>query len=151
MPWKRISLFAVDTNILLYAVRREAPEHKKALSLIQRWMKDGEIWFATWNVIYEFLRVSTHAAVFQKPLSLRQALQFVDQLLNNSEFSVLNEGANHYEVLKDLSFRYPRVSANLVHDFHTAVILQEKGIRLLYTADKDFLQFDFLKAIDPVH
>ena len=63
----------------------------------------------------------------------------------------LNEQETHFEVLRDLEARYPRVSSNLIHDFDTAAILYERGISLLYTADTDFLQFDFLQTTDPVH
>ena len=73
------------------------------------------------------------------------------ELLRTADFSILNEAENHFEVLDELVAKYPRVSANVVHDFHTAAILYEHGIRTLYTADTDFLQFDFLEVIDPVH
>jgi len=144
-------LFAVDTNILLYAAIEEFPEHKKAYQVIESWRRGELLWFVTWNCIYEFLRVSTHASVLTRPLSLHSALDFLQDLRDCPVFSILNEQEYHYEILRELEERYPRVSANLVHDFHTATILYERGIRLLYTADTDFLQFDFLQVIDPVH
>ena len=144
-------MFAVDTNILLYAAIEEFPEHAKAYELIESWRKGSTLWSVTWNCVYEFLRVSTHAGVFGKPLILHSALDFIQDLRDSSSFSILNEQDNHYEILRELEARYPRVSANLVHDFHTAAILYERGVRMLYTADTDFLQFDFLQAIDPVH
>jgi uncharacterized protein len=144
-------LFAVDTNILIYAVWEDAPEHRKALRFVESWREGDEICVTTWNVLYEFLRVSTHAAVFDKPLSLKAALQFLDGLLETPNITILNETKQHYAIVQELSVRYPRVAANLVHDFHTAAILYEHGIRTLYTADTDFLQFDFLRVIDPVH
>jgi toxin-antitoxin system PIN domain toxin len=144
-------LFAVDTNILLYAAIEEFPEHKKAVTLLRRWINKQTAWVLTWNVVYEFLRVSTHAAVLEKPLRLRQSLDFVDDLVSGSNLSILSETKEHRRFLLELSSKYPRVSANLVHDFHTASLLYEHGIRTIYTADTDFLQFQFLEVIDPVH
>jgi uncharacterized protein len=144
-------LFAVDTNILLYAAIQEFPEHKKTVSLLKRWIRREETWVVTWNVLYEFLRVSTHASVFEKPLRLQQSWEFLDDLIQRTNLTVLNETKEHSRFLHELTGKYPRVSANLVHDFHTAVILYEHGIRTIYTADTDFLQFTFVEAIDPVH
>ena len=144
-------MFAVDTNILIYAAVRQFPEHAKAASLLERWRKESTAVFLTFNVLYEFLRVTTHASVFQKPLTLASAMQFLDELVEGPGVAILTETREHYNLLQELSARYPRVAANLVHDFHTAVILYEHGIRTIYTADTDFQQFDFLKVVDPVH
>ena len=144
-------MFAVDTNLLLYAAVREYPEHEKAGHVLQAWRTGQEPWFVTWNCVYEFLRVSTHASVLPKPLPLKSSLEFVQVLVDTPYFSIVNEKETHYAVLQDLATKFPRVSANLVHDFHTAAILYEQGIRVFYTADRDFLRFDFLQVIDPVH
>ena len=144
-------MFAVDTNILLYAAIREFPEHKKAVGLVKRWIRRDESWAITWNIAYEFLRVSTHAGVFEKPLRLQQSWDFLQDLIQGANCTVLNETKEHTRFLSELTHKYPRVSANLVHDFHTTVILYEHGIRTIFTADTDFLQFSFLESIDPVH
>jgi toxin-antitoxin system PIN domain toxin len=144
-------LFAVDTNILLYAAISEFPEHKKATALFKKWIRKEESWVITWNIVYEFLRVSTHAAVFERPLRIQQAWDFLNDFIQGSNLSILAETKEHERYLSQLIARHDRISANVIHDFHTAVILFEHGIRTLYTADTDFLQFSFLEVIDPVH
>ena len=42
------------------------------------------------------------------------------------------------------------VRGNLVPDAHLAVILQEHGVRRLYSADTDFRKFDFIEIVDPL-
>jgi uncharacterized protein len=150
-PWKASDLFAVDTNILLSAAIAEFPEHKKARALLQKWIRKEESWVVTWTILYEFLRVSTHAAVFEKPLRLQQAWDFLNDILNGSNLSILNETKVHDRYLGHLITKHDRIAANVIHDFHTAAILYEHGIRTIYTADTDFLQFTFLEVIDPVH
>jgi predicted nucleic acid-binding protein len=39
---------------------------------------------------------------------------------------------------------------NQVPDAHLAAILKQHGIRTLYTHDRDFRRFDFLRVIDPL-
>jgi len=144
-------LFAVDTNILLYAAIVEFPEHKKAIALLKKWIRKGESWVITWNVVYEFLRVSTHAAVFERPLRIEQAWGFLNDFILGSNLSILAETKEHDRYITQLIGKHNRIAANVIHDFHTAAILYEHGIRTLYTADTDFLQFPFLEVIDPVH
>jgi len=38
---------------------------------------------------------------------------------------------------------------NLVPDAHIASLLRQHGIRELYTRDRDFRKFDFLRVYDP--
>ena len=42
------------------------------------------------------------------------------------------------------------VRGNDVPDTHLAAILKQNGVTRLYTADRDFRRFDFLKVIDPI-
>ena len=42
------------------------------------------------------------------------------------------------------------VRANFVPDAHFAAILKQHGIRTLYTHDRDFRRFPFLRVIDPL-
>jgi hypothetical protein len=42
------------------------------------------------------------------------------------------------------------VRGNAVPDAHLAAILKQNGVTRLYTADRDFRRFDFLRVIDPI-
>ena len=39
---------------------------------------------------------------------------------------------------------------NLFFDIRTAVLMREHGIRVIYTADTDFLQFEEIEVINPL-
>jgi predicted nucleic acid-binding protein len=41
------------------------------------------------------------------------------------------------------------VRGNLVPDAHLAVILKQHGVKTLWSRDRDFLKFPFLKLKDP--
>jgi hypothetical protein len=143
-------VFVVDTNLLLYAVNPDSPDHAAARGLLERWRRAEEPWFVTWCIVYEFLRLATHAQVFPQPLDLTTARAWLDILLAAPHAGVLAETDRHGEVLRDTAASHPRLAGNIVHDFHTAVLMKEHGIEEIRTADTDFLQFRFLRVVNPL-
>ncbi|HKJ93167.1 MAG TPA: TA system VapC family ribonuclease toxin [Longimicrobiales bacterium] len=140
----------VDTNLLLYAVNPDAADHTNAKALLEAWRREDVSWFLTWGIVYEFLRVSTHAGVFPEPLDLASARAWLAAVLATPGCGLLVETDLHAEVLEEVAGLHPRVSGNLVHDFHTAVLMREHGIAEIRTADTDFHQFEFLKVVNPL-
>lgn len=143
-------MFVVDTNLLLYAVNPDAPEHGIAHALVDQWRHEERPWFVTWGILYEFLRVSTHPRVFAQPMDLHRAHDWVAALLASRSVSVLTPGSRHLAVLEELAARHPRVRGNLVHDLHTVVLMREHGVTEIRTADTDFHQFTFLDVVNPL-
>jgi hypothetical protein len=143
-------VFVVDTNILLYAVNPDSPEHERALSAVEGWRSGGRSWFLTWGIVYEFLRVSTHRSVFAEPLDLTTARAWIRALLKGPGCGILVESDLHAEVLEEVVRLHPRLAGNPVHDLHIAVLMKEHGIEEIRTADSDFHQFAFLRVVDPL-
>jgi toxin-antitoxin system PIN domain toxin len=143
-------LFVVDTNVLVYAADRSADDHERCRTLLERWRRQTSPWHLTWSIVYEFLRVTTHARVFRHPWKLSDAWSFVSALLASPGLSVLSSGERHAELLAEVVAELPDVRGNLVHDAHTAVTMREHGIRVIYTRDADFHRFPFLQVRDPV-
>ena len=75
--------FLIDTNILLYAANTDCEEHLAARGFLQQHLAEATPMCLTWGIVYEFLRVSTHARVFSPPLRSREALQFLDVLFEH--------------------------------------------------------------------
>lgn len=143
-------MFLVDTNILLYAVNPDFSEHPAALAALEKARDGSELWFLTWGVIYEFLRVSTHRAVFSKPLSLAAAWDWIGRLRSSRSCQVLTESDRHAEIMSELLGRHGRLGGNVIHDLHTAALMLEHGVQEIRTADADFHQFKFLRVVNPV-
>lgn len=140
----------VDTNVLLYAADRDADEHEPCRALLERLRAGPAPWFTTWNILYELLRVSTHARVLRRPFAPREAWAFVDALLQSRSLTVLEHTGRHAEILSELVRTVPLLRGNLFFDAHTAVLMREHGIRRIYTRDSDFHRFDFLEVVDPL-
>ncbi|MBM3140755.1 MAG: type II toxin-antitoxin system VapC family toxin [Chloroflexi bacterium] len=143
-------MFVVDTNVLIYAADRDAPEHAPCRALLEGWRRQAGAWYLTWGIVYEFLRVTTHPGVFHAPWTPAQAWTFVEAVLASPALRVLAPTSRHPELLGRLIREVPRVTGNLFHDAHTAVLMQEHGVRAIYTRDTDFHRFPFLEVIDPL-
>ncbi len=143
-------MFVVDTNVLVYAADRGASEHARCRELLLGWRAQAQPWHVTWGIIYEFLRVTTHARVFRRPWSPRDAWGFVEALLAAPALELLVESERHAEVLAGLVSEVPRLSGNLLHDAHTAALMREHGLRTIYTRDTDFHRFPGIEVRDPL-
>jgi uncharacterized protein len=139
---------AVDTNILVYAHRREPAEHVVAEKLLTQLATGVERWVIPWPCIYEFLRVVTHPALFHPPTPLEVAWEAMETLLDSPSMVMLTEGERHRAVADDL-LRDTPVTGNLLHNAHIAALLIEHGVEEILTADEDFRLFRKLKVINP--
>lgn len=144
-------MFVVDTNVLVYAANVKSFEHRQCRTLLDNSRGSSLPWYATWGILYEFLRIVTHPRVFDPPWLLRQANSFVAALLAAPSLGLLLETPRHQEVLAQTVGEIPDLRGNLLHDAHTAVLMREHGIRRIYTRDSDFHRFPFLEVIDPMN
>jgi len=143
-------VFVVDTNVLVYAADRTAPEHERCRARLEEWRRRRSPWFVTWGILYEFLRVTTHPRVFRTPWSAEQAGAFVEALLASPGLVVLREGEAHAHVLAELIAGTPAMRGNLLHDAHTLALMREHGIRTVVTRDADFHRFEGIEVRDPL-
>jgi toxin-antitoxin system PIN domain toxin len=142
-------VFVVDTNVLVYAADEDSPFHGACARLVQDWRHQSGAWYTTWGILYEFLRVTTHARVMRSPWNAGRAWSFVSALLASPGLGVLVHTDRHADVATQVIAELPHVSGNLLHELHTAILMREHGIRRVYTRDTDFHRFPFLEPIDP--
>lgn len=140
----------IDTNILLYAANEEAPEYSRSYACITAAGQSPGPWYLTDGILYEFLRVATHPRIFPRPLKPAAALSFLQPLLDSPAFAVLTAGPRHWELLRKEMAAVAHPVGNLFFDIRTVVLMREHGVRTLYTADTDFLQFKGLDIVNPV-
>lgn len=143
-------MFVVDTNLLLYAVNPDAPQHDRIRGLLNAWREGNRPWFLTWSIVYEFLRVSTHSRVFTTPLDLPAAQSWIDILLAGRSGNILVATERHSAVLAEIVKTHPTLRGNPVHDLHIATVMKEHGIEEIQTADSDFNRFKFLNVMNPL-
>jgi len=140
----------IDTNILLYAVNADAEEHKMAADFLRQAVRSADQWYLTEGILYEFLRVSTHPKVFEKPLSWKASLQFLHPFLHSPSFRILAAEETHWSLMEEVLSKLIHPAGNLFFDIRTVVLMHEHGIREIYTTDTDFLQFHGIKVVNPL-
>ena len=140
--------FGVDVNILLYASDTASPFAPRAKEFLELCARAGEVFCLTWATVMSYLRMATHAAIFARPLSPEEAMQNVEALLQLPHVRVLHEEEGFWRVYRDVT-RRTATRGNLVPEAHLAALLRQHGVATLYTHDRDFLKFDFLKVRDP--
>lgn len=140
----------IDTNILLYAANSEADEHEPAVRFISDAARSADQWYLTEGILYEFLRVSTHPRVFERPLSWSEAVSFLSAFVTSDRFRIITAGSSHWPLLKEVLSELTHPAGNLFFDIRTAVLMREHGIRRLYTTDTDFLQFSGIDVVNPL-
>jgi predicted nucleic acid-binding protein len=139
-----------DTNVLVYAADEASEFHTPCTARLEEARNNPSSSFLTWNVCYEFLRITTHLGAPRILFDPQAAQRFLSGLLNSPGFSVLCPTDRHADVLSQTLLELPWVRGNVFFDLHTAVLMRENGISEICTRDSDFLRFPFLTVIDPL-
>jgi toxin-antitoxin system PIN domain toxin len=140
----------IDTNLLLYAVNKDAAEHPASKAFLESARTSRETWYLTDGIVYEFFRVATHPKIFPKPLDWKESLEFIEGLLTSENFQRLQPSEIHWETLQKVLERLTHPCGNLFFDIRTATLMLEHGIRQIYSTDTDFLQFADLDVVNPL-
>jgi len=138
-------VIAVDTNVLVYAHKRESPWHDQALAALQALVRSAEPWALPWPCLHEFYSVATNPRLYQPTSTPEQALAQIDAWVAAPNARLLAEGHDHFARLIDL-VRAADVRGPKVHDAKIAAICLAHGVRELLTMDRDFSRYPALKT-----
>ena len=139
-------MIAIDTNVLVYAHREEAPLHPVALERLRALAEGDAPWALPVFCIGEFVRVVTHARVFHPPTSLETALAFLDQVLGSPSARLLVPGPT-FPVEFAAACRNAAAQGNLVFDAQVVAVCREHGVVEILTEDRDFARFGSPRAL----
>lgn len=142
-------MIAVDSNILVYAHRRDSPWHEVATEVIKDVAESGRSWALPWPCVGEFLAVVTSPRVFEQPSSMPAALNQVDIWVESPSLSLLGESAGTWPLLRELLI-VAAVTGARVHDARIAAICLAHSVRELWTADRDYGRFPTLRTRNPL-
>jgi toxin-antitoxin system PIN domain toxin len=141
--------YALDVNILLYASDTSSPFAKRARAFLAECAAGPEVLCFGWPTLTAYLRLATHPAIFASPLSPDEAESNVDALVSLPHVRVLSETEGFWDVYRGVA-KGLAVRGNDVPDTHLAALLLQNDVLNLYTNDRDFRKFDFLKVVNPL-
>jgi uncharacterized protein len=137
-----------DVNLLLYAVDERSPRHRGAREWLEGVLSNAETVAFAWVTLLAFVRLSSHPAVFERPLGVDEALDLVDSWLEQPCAIVIAPTDRHAAVLRELLGPLG-TAGNLTTDAHLAALAIEHGA-LLCSCDADFSRFSGLRWLDPL-
>jgi hypothetical protein len=142
-------MIAVDTNILVYAHRRDVPENPRAFGALKGLLDAGTAWGMPWPCVHEFIGVVTHPRVTPAPTTIAAALQQVEAWLLAPGCTLLGEAPDHLTRLSQL-LRASGAVGPRVHDARVAAICLGAGVDVLWSVDRDFSRFPGLRVVNPL-
>ena len=144
-------MIAVDTNILVYAHRKDSAFHGSADGALTGLCEGRSDWSIPWPCIHEFIAIVTHPGIYRPATPLADALLQVECWLESPRLHLLGEEAAdlYWPRLRGL-LSTGRVAGPLVHDARVAAICLAHGIDCLWTTDRDFSRFPELSTINPL-
>jgi toxin-antitoxin system PIN domain toxin len=141
-------MILVDANILLYAEDQLSPRHVKARTWWDATLSGESPVCLCWTVLGAFIRIGTSPRVFDRPLSLDQAMSRVQSWLDQPCTRIVGPTERHWHVFQKMLSEGQAV-ANLVTDAHLAALAVEHGCELV-SADSDFSRFPGIQWRNPL-
>ena len=133
-------MIAIDTNILVYASRRDSPFHVPAQALAKELAEGQASWALPWACLHEFFAVVTSGRFYDPPTTSETALRQIAAWLDSPSLVLLAEGPAHFDALRQL-LTDSSSAGSRVHDANIAAICIQHGVSELLTADRDFSRF----------
>jgi toxin-antitoxin system PIN domain toxin len=145
-------MYALDTNILVYAHNIKSPYHTSAKKFVEQVMNtrnsDGELAVCfPEQILMEFLNVITWNRL-EAPLPIVDAIQVVQEYLDTG-VTILSPKPTHFACL--MSLLRSVSTRKKIFDVALVATLKEHGITGLYTVNtRDFEEFTFLDVKNPL-
>jgi toxin-antitoxin system PIN domain toxin len=141
-------MILVDANILIYAVNTDTPLHRKAKSWLEATLSGPETVGLSWSVLLAFLRLTTRAGLFERPLPVYAAFDILGAWLQQPSVVTIEPTSHHLRVLTELLLPLG-TGGNLTSDAHLAALAIEHGAELC-SCDSDFARFPRLSWHNPL-
>ena len=136
-----------DANVLLYAVNAQAPFHRRSVEWLDRSLSQPEAVGFDWLALLAFSRLATRTGLFDRPLTIGEAIDVVDSWLTAPSAVVVEPSSDHSAVVRRL-LEAVGMAGNLVNDAHLAALAIEHNATIV-TFDRDFGRFPGVRTEEP--
>lgn len=142
-------MIGLDCNILVQLAFADHPANAKTLAAVQVETTKGEKLLFPSLVVAEFLHVATDDRRFAPPLTMAEALDWIDEFLKNPAVGLLEPTP----ASTDQTLRWMRqfnLGRKRILDTQLAAVLHVSGVRRLLTSNPaDFQVFGVLETVTP--
>lgn len=140
--------YSLDINVLVYSVNTQAPLYDKAKQFLEACASSSELCVLSWETLYGFIRITTHPSIFKNPLDPERALENVRSLVSLPHVTCVSADEKSWNIFEKMRTSF-KLRGNIVPDVVIASILEAHGVKKLYTNDRDFWKFPYLKPVNP--
>ena len=142
-------MIGLDCNVLVQIAIADHPANLRTLAAVQAETQQGTKLVFPSLILTEFLHVVTDERRFAPPLTMPEALDWIEEFLKNPAVSLLEPSqASVNQTLRWM--RQFNLGRKRILDTHLAAILHTSGVRRLLTSNPaDFTVFDVLETIAP--
>lgn len=142
-------MIAIDSNILIYAHRKDSPFHEAADRELTKLVEAGGTWAIPWPCLHEFLVIVTHPRIYDPPTPLEEALLQADCWSESPRLEMIGERADYWPVIRQL-LQKGKITGPLIHDAKIIAICQQNGVKTLWSADRDFTRVAGIEIVNPL-
>jgi len=141
-------MIVLDANLLLYAYDSRSDKHERARRWVEKTFSEEAVVGLPWQTVAAFIRIATNPRIPGQRFTLDQAVEVVDQWLEQPNVLLLAPGDQHWSILRKLLIA-GQARGPLTTDAQLAAVTIEHG-GVLHTTDRDFGRFPGLAWTDPI-
>ncbi|MGH8256156.1 MAG: type II toxin-antitoxin system VapC family toxin [Steroidobacteraceae bacterium] len=142
-------MIAIDTNILVYAHRRDSEWHQPAAACVRELAEGDAAWALPWPCVHEFFSIVTHERIYSPSSSAINALEQISAWIESPRVVLLSETAGYWDLLA-LLVEKSKITGPRIHDARIAALCIHHEVRELLSADRDFSRFAALRIRNPL-
>ncbi len=142
-------MYAVDTNVMVYAHRKDSPLHADSARVVRRLAEGTLPWAIPFPCLHEFYSVVTNPKIYKPASTIDQALDQLAAWIESPTVVLLAERTDHFVRLAEMLRSGQAVGAK-VHDARIAALCVSHGAEALISLDRDFSRFPTLRTMSPV-
>jgi uncharacterized protein len=138
----------LDVNVLVYAADETSHRHERSRALLEHVATRPAITYLFWPVLLGYLRIITHPAILESPLTPQAAMDDIDDLITRPQIVTPGEGDAFWRTYQSVAAQVsPR--GTLVPDSHVVALMRENGVTTIWSNDRDLRKFDGITVRDP--
>jgi predicted nucleic acid-binding protein len=140
-------MIGLDCNVLVHLAFADHPANAQTVAAVQAETRRGTKLVFPPLVVTEFLHVATDERRFSPPLTMAEAIQWIEDFLANSTVSLIHPtDATMRQTLAWM--KQFQLGRKRILDTHLAAALHTNGVRRLMTANpSDFKIFSVLEIV----
>lgn len=141
---------SLDTNILLYALNRDCPEHAICAEVVRKALAESDSWVIADQVWFELYRLLRNPNVLSKPLDARRAAEAIEWYRTKSGLQNCAWECGNMTELSE-TWKENGFPVRRVFDLVLAVTLRNNGVDEFYTRNvAEFSDRGFRRLINPL-